>query len=28
MNDKDRLIYSIDEGHVYILPCRYHYSDI
>ena len=27
INDKDRLIYSIDEENVYILSCRYHYSD-
>ena len=27
INDKDRLIYKIDEESVYILACRYHYSD-
>ena len=27
INDKDRLIYKIDEENVYILACRYHYSD-
>ena len=27
INDKDRLIYKIDEANVYILACRYHYSD-
>ena len=27
INDKDRLIYKIDEDNVYILACRYHYSD-
>ncbi|MFR5076294.1 MAG: hypothetical protein ACLTDG_12835 [Lachnospiraceae bacterium] len=27
MNDKDRLIYKIDENNVFILACRYHYSD-
>ena len=27
INDKDRLIYKIDETNVYILSCRYHYSD-
>ena len=26
INDKDRLIYKIDEENVYILACRYHYS--
>ncbi|MGP1402900.1 MAG: hypothetical protein ACTTKY_01985 [Catonella sp.] len=26
MNDKDRLIYKIDEENVYILACRYHYG--
>lgn len=25
INDKDRLIYKIDEENVYILACRYHY---
>ena len=25
--DKDRLIYKIDENNVFILACRYHYSD-
>ena len=27
INDKDRLIYKIDENNVYILACRYHYGD-
>lgn len=27
INDKDRLIYKIDESSVYILACRYHYGD-
>ena len=27
INDKDRLIYKIDERNIYILACRYHYSD-
>lgn len=27
INDKDRLIYKIDETSIYILACRYHYSD-
>jgi len=27
INDKDRLIYRIDEENVYILSCRYHYGD-
>ena len=27
INDKDRLIYKIDEKNIYILACRYHYSD-
>ena len=27
INDKDRLIYIIDEDCVYILACRYHYAD-
>ena len=27
INDKDRLIYRTDENNVYILACRYHYSD-
>lgn len=26
INDKDRLIYSIDENNIYVLSCRYHYS--
>ena len=26
INDKDRLIYKIDEENVYILACRYHYG--
>ena len=27
INDKDRLIYGIDDNNVYILACRYHYGD-
>ena len=27
INEKDRLIYKIDENNIYILSCRYHYSD-
>ena len=27
INDKDRLIYKIDENKVYILACRYHYGE-
>ena len=27
INDKERLIYKVDIGNVYILACRYHYSD-
>ena len=27
INDKDRLIYRIDEENIYILSCRYHYGD-
>lgn len=27
INDKDRLIYRIDGGNIYILACRYHYED-
>lgn len=27
INDKDRLIYRIDENNIYILACRYHYND-
>ena len=27
INDKDRLIYKIDDTTIYILACRYHYSD-
>ena len=27
INDKERLIYKIDENNVYILACRYHYGD-
>ncbi|HIX48845.1 MAG TPA: Txe/YoeB family addiction module toxin, partial [Candidatus Mediterraneibacter caccavium] len=27
INDKDRLVYKIDEYNVYILSCRFHYSD-
>ena len=25
INDKDRLIYKIDDDHIYIIACRYHY---
>ena len=27
INEKDRLIYKIDEYNIYILSCRYHYND-
>lgn len=27
INEIDRLIYKIDEENVYILACKYHYSD-
>ena len=27
INDKDRLIYRIDENNIYIIACRYHYGD-
>lgn len=27
INDKDRLIYRIDESNIYIIACRYHYDD-
>lgn len=27
INDKDRLIYKLDENAVYIIACRYHYND-
>ena len=27
INDKDRLIYKIDQKNIYILACRYHYGD-
>ena len=27
INEKDRLIYKSDEYNIYILSCRYHYSD-
>lgn len=27
INDKDRLIYRIDENNIYVLACRYHYGD-
>ena len=27
INDKDRLIYKIDQNNIYILACRYHYGD-
>ncbi|MFR4017232.1 MAG: hypothetical protein ACLT0A_12225 [Holdemanella porci] len=27
MNDKERLIYKIDEGAIYIISCRQHDTD-
>lgn len=27
INNKDRLIYRIDEDNIYILACRYHYGN-
>lgn len=27
INDKDRLIYKIEEDNIYILSCKYHYND-
>ena len=27
INDKDRLIYKIDDENVYIRACRFHYGD-
>ncbi|MDO4470283.1 MAG: Txe/YoeB family addiction module toxin [Bacillota bacterium] len=27
INDKDRLIYKIDEQNIYIISCRFHYND-
>ncbi len=27
INDKDRLIYKIEQDNIYILSCRYHYND-
>ena len=27
INEKDRLVYKIDEQNVYIISCKYHYSD-
>ena len=27
INDKDRLIYKIDDENVYIFACRFHYND-
>jgi len=27
INDKDRLIYKIDDNNVFILACRYHYDE-
>ena len=27
INDKDRLIYRIDDNNIYILACRYHYGE-
>ena len=26
INEKDRLIYKIDETNIYVLACRYHYG--
>ena len=28
INDKDRLIYKIDEQNIYIISCRFLYNDI
>lgn len=27
INDKDRLVYKIDDVNVYIIACRFHYGD-
>ena len=27
INDKERLIYKIDNDNIYILACRHHYND-
>lgn len=27
INDKDRLIYKIENDNLYIIACRYHYKD-
>ncbi len=27
INDKDRLIYTIDRNNIVIIACRFHYSD-
>lgn len=27
INEKDRLVYKIDEKNVYIISCKYHYAD-
>lgn len=27
INDKDRLIYKIDEQNIYIISCKFHYND-
>lgn len=27
INEKDQLVYCIDENNIYILVCRYHYTD-
>ena len=27
INDKERLVYKIDDNHVFILACRFHYND-
>lgn len=26
INEKDRLVYTIDENNVYIIQCKYHYK--
>ena len=27
INDRDRLVYRIDENNIFILSCRFHYTD-
>lgn len=27
INDRDRLIYKVDNENIYILACKYHYGD-